>query len=144
MRKSILCAVLPLAIVLLSAVNSFSAPNEKAVVRSIAKEIKELQKAGVAIHKKYNFSSVSDVKACVAQNGHLREKGKLLKQRSQDTSIDPYYLMNLIPAADAAFVCVYCRNIRNECSQVTFELRELEKKLKSNQADQPIDPKDKW
>lgn len=125
---------------------------ERQQVRRLVKELKALQKTGVAIHKKYDFSKSSDSKACAANNQVYREKSlKLKKQFWEDihngkAPVPDLYRADIGEALDNAAMCVQCGDIKNECAQLSSSISRIEVRLQKKKADidGPVNPKDVW
>jgi hypothetical protein len=125
--------VLAVAVTLLVMV--FSSARAEIVVKydeilSAREQILSAQEVGLEMPKKYNFNSTDDLRACVTENGHIRDELKQLRARIKDLNSFSYRL-NLTYAADEAFVCVYCggRDSAKSCAQVSKDMAKVDADL---------------
>lgn len=113
-------------IIVLCFFSSFSKA-EEADLRKIdfmITEIENMYNFGIEIHFKYDLNKIEQIKECAGRSDYFREKGKKLMEKAKNVGSE--FTMNMALSADAAFLCVYCRNdTLQSCLEITPMLSSL-------------------
>ncbi|MHB1183376.1 MAG: hypothetical protein ACYC4A_01575 [Desulfobulbia bacterium] len=104
----------------------------EAAFTQMAKDLRALYRAGVAIPKKYNTSNMNELRTCVAEYQPHRDRAAAIRKRAM--AISPWASprldkISLVQAADLAFICVYCSGTGADCAKIPPLLDMVEKKL---------------
>ncbi len=108
------------------------AKEAEAAFTQMAKDLRAIHRAGVAIPKKYNINNMNERRECVAEYRSYRDRAAAIRQQAM--AISPWASprldkISLIQAADCAFICVYCGGNGADCPKVLPLLDMVEKKL---------------
>lgn len=104
-------------------------PKHPAQVKKMVSELRHLHDAGLALHKKYDYSKKDQVKQCRSTKGD-----KLVKQarglRENASKLPTLaYRVNLTLAASAAVSCVSCDLDGGSCDSIPPALERVHKQL---------------
>lgn len=104
-------------------------PKDPAQVHKMVSELQHLHDAGLALHKKYDYSNKDQVKQCRSAKGD-----KLVKQarglRENASKLPTLaYRVNLTLAASAAVSCVSCDLDGGSCDSIPPALERVHKQL---------------
>jgi hypothetical protein len=93
-------------------------------------DLATLYEAGMRIHREYDMSDLNQLRACVVENGSLRDKAKLLRERvSRLDRMD--HRTKLTMASNDAFSCVYCGGTGKDCINIPAAIKAVRDSLAS-------------